>query len=794
MVKFILNDKELEVEAGTTILNAARSIAIEIPTFCYQDRLSILASCRMCLVEVEGMGKLVPACSTPVTENMVVLSHSQKVVTTREDMLEILLANHPLDCPICDKGGECELQDTVFEYGKGDSRLNDKKRVFRTKDIELNNVIIFNADRCIQCQRCVRVCEEVVGEVALGTAERGLDSEITGVGNSLKDCSHCGNCIEVCPVGALMSTPYRYKARPWDMVQTDTICNMCGTGCSLTIETREGELSRVKSKYETGINGELLCAKGRFGFDAIDGGIRIKTPMIRKAGKLTPVSLDEAIEFITNMARSINHSGGHIEGHISARQTNETAYMFQKLMRSAFNSDLISASNRFSGLRSCADEIAQVMRSAYSRAPLSTVLKADLILLVGSNITEENPVTGYLIRERMRDHKNQLFVATSKPCGLDDIASSSLRLLPGNEGHLMAELMSDNLQTETDEIADFVHSARSAMEQAKSITLFIGTEFLRTTQAAKCLAWINMLAGQLKRENKQVYLQFLLDRPNQLGVWDMGCHPQMEPGWQHSDQNNNVAGGAPDMLYVLGADCNPHQGSEHACLVVQDSHMSAIAEKATVLLPAPSYGEETGTFTNNEGRVQHVRKVRSPAKGTPQIVDILKHISTAMEIDLGPTRHDQIFAEIKLNVPQYADLNDWSDKDDLGMTRTTAVVVKPVSIAKPDFLRRSGASLITGDSLYQSGQRSARSKILSNVQNGNFIEMNPSDISDSDSQDYTVTVKYNGTRITAPLKVNKAFPKDLVFVPENLLYSQKSDFLLNTEYPCDIEVSVTPSG
>ena len=190
MVKFKLNGQEVEAEEGTTILNAARAQSIEIPTFCYQDRLTIQASCRMCLVEIEGRPKLEPACATVISDGMAVQSHSTKVVGSREDMLEILLANHPLDCPVCDKGGECELQDTVFEYGKGDSRLYDPKRVFRVKDIELNDVITFNANRCIQCQRCVRVCEEVVGEVALGTKERGLDSEITGVGDSLKDCSH----------------------------------------------------------------------------------------------------------------------------------------------------------------------------------------------------------------------------------------------------------------------------------------------------------------------------------------------------------------------------------------------------------------------------------------------------------------------------------------------------------------------------------------------------------------------------------------------------------------------------
>ena len=166
-------------------------------------------------------------------------------------MLELLLANHPLDCPVCDKSGECELQDMVFEYGAGEARFHDQKRVFYSNDIDLNPVIVFNAQRCIQCQRCVRICEEVVGAVALGTVEKGMDTEVTGFENSLAGCDHCGNCIEVCPVGALMSTPYRYKARPWDLKETDSICPYCGTGCHLSIGVRDGRLARVRSKYET---------------------------------------------------------------------------------------------------------------------------------------------------------------------------------------------------------------------------------------------------------------------------------------------------------------------------------------------------------------------------------------------------------------------------------------------------------------------------------------------------------------------------------------------------------------
>jgi len=386
MVSCKFDGQTLEVDPGTTILTAARMTGVEIPTFCYHERLSLSASCRMCLVEVEGRNKLEPACATVIAPDMVIHSQSARVVSTRQDMLEMLLANHPLDCPVCDKGGECELQDTVFDYGKGSSRLRDDKRVFRKDDIELNAVIVFNANRCIQCQRCVRVCEEVVGDVALGTAERGLDSEITGVGNSLKDCSHCGNCIEVCPVGALMSVPYRYKARPWDLVKTETICGMCGTGCSMSVEFSESRFKRVKSDPETGLNGELLCAKGRFGFDAIDGGKRIEQPMVRKNGVLKPVSWGEAIECIASTARDIKTRKTRIQGSISARQTTETGFVFQQLMRQVFGTQDIRSSTRFGGLDTpdAVTALAQVMTGGMQRKPLQSLLEADGIFLLGS--------------------------------------------------------------------------------------------------------------------------------------------------------------------------------------------------------------------------------------------------------------------------------------------------------------------------------------------------------------------------------------------------------------------------
>ncbi|MBY6066622.1 NADH-quinone oxidoreductase subunit NuoG [Leisingera aquaemixtae] len=800
MVTFTLDGRELQVEPGTTILQAARSASVEIPTFCYQERLSISASCRMCLVEIEGRGKLEPSCATAVAEGMVVHSRSDRVVETREDMLEILLANHPLDCPVCDKGGECELQDTVFEYGRGSSRLRDPKRVFRERDIELNQVIVFNANRCIQCQRCVRMCEEIVGDVALGTSERGLDSEITGTGNSLKDCSHCGNCIEVCPVGALMSIPYRYKARPWDMQRTETICGMCGTGCSMTVETRDGEFKRVKSRFDTGINGELLCAKGRFGFDAIGVGDRIREPMIRKNGGLASVSWAEAIGFVAAKAREVQEQGGSIQGQISPRQTNETAFMFQRLMRQAFSTQDIRSSTRFSGLQAdgAIAALAQTVGELAARRPLDSLLKADCIFVLGSNVTDENPVSGYLIRAAMADPGKRLLVASSRPCGLDGIAAAKLRLLPGREVHLLAQLTAGGQEVESRAMAGFTGAAEPVLAGAESIALLAGTEFLRTGAAAETLQWIAHAVAHYSAQGKAVQLQFLFDRPNQLGLWDMGCLPGVLPGWRPSKGSEAPADEAPGLLYVLSADPartwpdtgpGDRGGRRAGCLVVHGPHMNATAELADVLLPAPSYGEEDGTFTNNEGRVQQVQAVKAAGYDGPTPRQVFKQIAQAMGEELQPVSAEQVQAAIAEEVPGFGAF---------GVEGTSEVPAGEVPASALPLLPDDGDSqsqeryLVTGDGLFQSGQLSTRSECLSMLGGGPYVESNPGEGYAQAAGALSVRISCQGASFTAPLKINTAFDEKTVFIPECYLVNGENSLLADAGYPPRVTVELLP--
>lgn len=285
MVTVKINGKEITVEDGTLILDAASQAGFDIPTFCYQVRLSRLGSCRMCIVEIEGQKKLQPSCVTPVINGMAVHTESPTVISARQAMLEFLLSNHALDCPVCDKGGECELQDMVYMHGPRKGRFAEEKNRFHDKDYILSPVIVKNSNRCVQCMRCVRVCDEIVGAKALGAVGRGTHQEETSFLKRELKCDQCGNCIEVCPVGCFMRLPYRYKARPWDLKGVETVCSYCGTGCQMTVQARDDEVLRVVSKPETGINNETLCARGRFGFDFVNSPDRLRIPLIKVDGE-----------------------------------------------------------------------------------------------------------------------------------------------------------------------------------------------------------------------------------------------------------------------------------------------------------------------------------------------------------------------------------------------------------------------------------------------------------------------------------------------------------------------------
>ncbi len=306
-VTLTVDGKKLAVPAGTLLIEACKSTGIEVPSFCYYPGLSLQGACRMCLVEVEKMPKLQTACTTPVAEGMVVVTESEKIKQARKSMLELLLANHPLDCPVCDAGGECELQDMTFKYGAAESKFMDLKN--HRDEQQWSPVVYFDRPRCILCYRCIRVCGEGMDVWALGVQNRGTSSIIAPNKEDHLECEECGMCIDICPVGALTSGAYRYKTRPWEMKHVGTVCTHCGDGCKTTLGVRRAdigmEIVRGDNRDKSGINGDFLCIKGRYAFDFANDTDRIQQPLIKHEGKFVPATWERALELIASKFKQV---------------------------------------------------------------------------------------------------------------------------------------------------------------------------------------------------------------------------------------------------------------------------------------------------------------------------------------------------------------------------------------------------------------------------------------------------------------------------------------------------------
>src|ERR1044071_6811468 len=293
LINLSIDGKPIKAAPGTLVIDAAKTAGIEIPAFCYYEGLSLQAACRMCLVEVEKMPKMMTACTLPVAEGMVVKTDTPAVAQARKYTLEFLLTNHPLDCPVCDKGGECELQDMVFRYGAGESRFTERKA--HVPEQQWSPVVYFDAPPCILCYRCVRICNEGMGVGALGIGNRGVIAEIVPNQHDHLECDECGACIDICPVGALTSGSYRYQTRPWEMEHVGTICTHCADGCKTTLGVRNDEIIRGNNRDRSGINDEFLCVKGRYAFDFTKHPERLQAPMVRVNGKLEETSWAKAL-------------------------------------------------------------------------------------------------------------------------------------------------------------------------------------------------------------------------------------------------------------------------------------------------------------------------------------------------------------------------------------------------------------------------------------------------------------------------------------------------------------------
>src|SRR5580698_1772910 len=411
-VNLTVDGKKVAAPAGTLLIDACKAAGIEIPAFCYYPKLSVQAACRMCVVRIEKMPKLQTACTTPVTEGMVVATETDEVKQARKATIELLLGNHPLDCPVCDAGGECELQDMTFKYGAGESKFVEIKQ--HREEQQWSPVVFFDRPRCILCYRCVRVCGEGMDVWALGIQNRGAGSVIAPNKQDHLECEECGMCIDICPVGALTSGTYRYKTRPWEMSHVGTVCTHCGDGCKTTLGVRRAddgmEIVRGDNRDKSGINGDFLGIKGRYAFVFANHSERLTKPLVRGAdGKLAPVSWDYAIDFTAKKLAEVRDArGGKAIGVIgSNRTTNEEAYLLQKFARTVLHTNNIDH-HRTADYAAFAGAL---KGHAGREASLRDFVNAPAILLLGNDPTEQHPALAWQIRTNVRLHRGRLYVA-----------------------------------------------------------------------------------------------------------------------------------------------------------------------------------------------------------------------------------------------------------------------------------------------------------------------------------------------------------------------------------------------
>ena len=677
LIKLKINDREVQVAPGTLVIEATRRLGIEVPSFCYYPGLSLQAACRMCLVEVEKAPKLQTACTLVATEGMVVRTDTEQVRQARKYMLEFLLTNHPLDCPVCDKGGECELQDMVFRYGADSSRFVEEK-IHRPEE-KWSELVYYDAPRCILCFRCVRVCDEGMDVKALGVGMRGANSVIIPNRGDHLECEECGMCIDICPVGALTSGTYRYKTRPWEMQYVPTICTHCSNGCKTTLSVRNHEILRSNNRDLSGINKDFLCVKGRFGFDFTKHPERIRHPLMRKGDKLLPVSWEEAAQAAAAKLKATYDAGGKDAiGFIgSNRTTNEENYLLQRLARATFGTNNIDHHRTadYTGLITALGD-----RAADSLLTMEQLYQSKAVLLIGNDPTNQNPLVAWQIRTGIRHHGTKLFLINANDIKLKRKARQFIKISAGDEAVVLKWLANEETQLATDLVEQLVQ-LKAALEAEGNVAIVFGAE-VSGSAIASLVAFGSKLPGITR------YMA-LGDFANSRGAADLGLLPDRLPGYAYVDDAKarekfeQLWGGvisskpgltAPHMveaaqagnlkaLYVVGANPLAHFGTlgygrgKLDLLIVQEMFLTETAKLADIVFPAASAYEKDGTVTNTSGEIQLLRK-GAEVMGPRSDFDLLRILSHQLEkIGLGKAFHYKtpgtVFEEIRKAVPAY---------------------------------------------------------------------------------------------------------------------------------------------
>ncbi len=669
-VHLTIDDIPVAVPAGTLVWAAAQQAGIEIPIYCYHPKMPPLGACRMCFVEIEKLPKPPQtACTTPVSEGMIVHTKTERVLKARRGTLEFLLINHPLDCPICDKGGECDLQDFTLRHGPGGTRFDQPKRHY-LKPIPVSDRVMLDRERCILCQRCTRFSSEISMDNGLVMISRGYKMEVGTAPDHAFDSIFSGNTVEMCPVGALTATAYRFKSRPWELKHIPSVCNNCSVGCNIRIDVRVDKIMRNMSRANDAIDDGWLCDRGRWGFEFVNSPQRLRTPMIRRNGQMVAVTWEQAFYTIALRLGEIikKHGASAVGGIGSTRTTNEEAYLFQKLLRQVIGTPTNS--------------IAEIEQASH-------------IVLIAADPYQRQPILDLRIKKAMKGGA-KISIVNANQTELDHFAVQKITLPQQGTGAAAKVLLSTVVRQEELKSPDEALSAKILQEDAliHDHEESLGTEVTAQLRGlaheiaearGAIILYDEMATLEPGCEDLATDLQALavvtgnIDRPgagvgplfedaNSLGARDMGLLPDALPGYKPAEEVGMTYAemlSSPQIkaLYVMGA--NPARHVEKLpgtleLLIVQDIMLTETAQQADVILPAVTFAEKDGSMTNIDHHVQAIRQALRPLPGTKADWEIIIEIARHMGTRWSYASPKAILLEIAEENPFYTGL-DWEE-------------------------------------------------------------------------------------------------------------------------------------
>jgi formate dehydrogenase alpha subunit len=858
MVNLTIDGRAIQAEPGKTVLEVAKENGIFIPYLCYHPALKPIGSCRICVVEIKpGPPRPLPACATTINEGMEVVTNSPKLKALRQELMKLVLINHALECPICDKGGECELQDLTHALGVSTVDL-DAVKLDPNPDY-VSQLVERHPDRCVSCGRCVRICRDRVGAMAINFTLRGYFTELASGAQPL-DCEFCGSCIDICPVGALINKQFKYRARAWEVAKTEIACPFCGGGCTYQVHTKDGKIMRVLNEDSV-----LLCGRGRFGWPVVEAPDRLKTPLIRENGNFRPASWDEALDLVAAKLKETLEAGGPkaVYGVGSPRATNEANFAFQKFFRDGLATNQLDNPGRYNyvrALKAMAEvfglpkvagvEASSALKPAYNSAfevkeeatgsgfpfvlgKLEDLAKADLVLVVDTDVTPEMPPLGWKLMEARERENFRLVVANPRKTKFDRYASLSLRYKPGSERVLIAGLIKfllgenpdwtpaikasgleefkesvkltpKEITTKTGVEESVLREAAAMLAQAQAPAIIFGTELLAQDKGqanALALADLFLLVGKPEAPGSALYP--IAEKNNTRGVSEVGVLPNMGPGYVPVEgsepgatleevldllEKNDAA--APKALYLLGGDLLrflPHKSRVEKLLkkvpfiVVQDAFLTETAKLAQVVLPVAMHAEQEGTFISSTGQLGLISQAL-PVNGVRPDWKIISELAARMGFaGIKYASSKEIFKELARKMPLWAGVAPKLSAPCPKIKASVSGTFVPfeVDISLPG---RRPYTLIVGKSLQHSGSFTTHHPCGTMVVTKEaLLKINPEDAQSLGlTAGESAKVISSHGEITAPVKLTNEVPAGVVFLPEHFAAPAANDLTLNS--------------